>query len=133
MTTSKTQQSFFYCHIARSNDNKLTNAREEQILFPRNNQIFILLFAGCVDNHIVPHDDQRSQYAKVEYGKYAKGGVYIGKGEYSEYAKDGVYVSKGKYAKYAEEAMFAKEGHNKPLTKEGDSKPLPKDGNWAGY
>jgi hypothetical protein len=30
MTTSSMQQSFFYFHIARSNGNKTTNAREGQ-------------------------------------------------------------------------------------------------------
>jgi hypothetical protein len=39
---------------------------------PRNNQIFMLLFAGCNDDHIVPHNDQ-----KVGYAKYTGKGVNV--------------------------------------------------------
>jgi hypothetical protein len=99
----------------------------------------MLLFAGCDDDHIAPHDNQRCKYAEVEYGKYAKDSMYIAKsmyvtkGKYIEYAKDSVYHAKGKYGEYALEAASVKEGHNKPLAKKGDDKPLAKNGDWAGY
>jgi hypothetical protein len=94
--------------------------------------MFMLLFTGCDDDHTAPHDNQRCKYAEVEYGKYAKDGMYITKGKYIECAKDGVYDTKGRYGEYAKEAASVEEGHNKPLAKEGDDKPLAKDGNWLG-
>jgi hypothetical protein len=107
--------------------------------------MFMLLFAGCDDDHTTPCDNQRHKYAEVEYGKYAKDdmyakdgvyiakGMYVIKGKYIEYAKVGIYVAKGKYGKYVKEVVSVKEGHNEPLAKEGDNVPLAKDGNWAGY
>ncbi len=103
MTMSTTQQSFFYCHIARSDHNKTANAREEQIQLPCNNQIFMLLFAGCNNNHVMPRDDQRCKYTKVEYGKITK------------------------------EAVFIEEGDNKTLAKEGDNKSLDCQGWQLGW
>jgi hypothetical protein len=49
---------------------------------PHNNQMFMLLFTRCNVDHTAPCNDQRLKYAKVEYGKYAKDGVYIAKGMY---------------------------------------------------
>jgi hypothetical protein len=94
--------------------------------------MFMLLFAGCDDDHTAPHDDQRRKYAKVEYGEYAEDGIYIAKGKYIECAEDGVYDAEGRYGEYAKEAASVEEGHNEPLAKEGDDEPLAKDGDWLG-
>jgi hypothetical protein len=51
----------------------------------------MLLFAECDNDHNVPCDDQWRKYAKVEYGEYAKYGVYIAKSKHSEYAKQHVH------------------------------------------
>jgi hypothetical protein len=100
---------------------------------------YMLLFAGCNDDHIVPRYVQQQEYAKGGYGEYTRDGVYVArgmyvaKGKYIEYTEDGVYIAKGKYGKYAKEDSSVKEGHNEPLAKESDNKPLAKDGDWAGY
>jgi hypothetical protein len=94
--------------------------------------MFMLSFAGCNDDHTAPHDNQRCKYAEVEYGKYAKDGMYIAKGKYIECAKDGMYNAKGRYGEYAKEAASVEEGHNKPLAKKGDGEPLAKYGYWLG-
>jgi hypothetical protein len=60
--------------------------------------MFMLSFARCNNDHTVQCNDQRRKYAEVEYGEYAKDGVYIIKGmdiakdKYIEYAIDGMYV-----------------------------------------
>jgi hypothetical protein len=40
----------------------------------------MLLFAGCDNNNIVPHDNQWRKYAKVKYDKYAGDSVNATKG-----------------------------------------------------
>jgi hypothetical protein len=87
------------------------------------------LFAGCTNNHIAPHDDQQHKYAKVEYGKYAKDGVFVAKGVYSEYAKDGVYNAKSAYSKNTKQAAFVDKGDNCLSPKRGTTKTLAKGGN----
>ncbi len=88
------------------------NARKGQVQLPRNNQIFMLSFVGCNDNHIAPCDNEQHKYAKVGYSEYAGDGMYItkgmyvAKGKYSAYAKDSMYVAKGEYGKHAKEATF---------------------------
>ncbi len=100
----------------------------------------MLSFAGCNNDHdTAPCNDQWCKYAEVEYGEYAKEGVYIAKamyvakGKYIEYAKDGVYVTEGKYGEYTKGDASVKECQNKPLAKEVNNKPLAKNGNWARY
>jgi hypothetical protein len=101
--------------------------------------MFMLLFAGCDDDHTVPCNDQHCKYAEVELGEYAKDGMYIAKGmdvakgKYIDYTKDFMYVAKGKYGKYAKEDASVEEGSNKPLAKEGNNEPLAKNSDWAGY
>jgi hypothetical protein len=41
----------------------------------RNNQTFMLSFAGSNDDHIPQQNDPRHKYAKVKHGKYAEDGV----------------------------------------------------------
>jgi hypothetical protein len=116
----------------------MKKAREERVRLPRNNQTFMLLCAGCDDDHIAPRDDQRCKYAEVDYGEYAEDGMhiakgmYVAKGKYIEYAKDVVYVAEGEYGEYAKEEASVEEGHNEPLAKEGNDGPLAKDGDWLG-
>jgi hypothetical protein len=38
----------------------------------------MLLFAGCDDDHIMQHDNQRRKYAKVKHDEYAGDGMYVG-------------------------------------------------------
>ncbi len=98
----------------------------------RNNQIFMLLFAGCNDDHILQCKDQRHKYADVKHGKYAGDGMYVAKGKYSEYAKDSVDIAKGEYGEHTKEAAFIEEGDNKLLATramaayvvQGNNKPL---------
>jgi hypothetical protein len=71
--------------------------------------MFMLLFAGCNNDHTAPCNNKWWKYAK---------------GEYSKYAKDGMYSAKGEYSKKSKEDASVKEGYNKPLAKEGDNKPL---------
>jgi hypothetical protein len=102
------------------------NVREEQYDSHATIKYYMLLFAGCNNDHIAPCYDQQCKYAKVEYGNYAGDGVYITKGNYIEYTKDSVYVAKGEYGKYAKEDASVKEGHHEPPVKEGNNKPLAK-------
>jgi hypothetical protein len=90
--------------------------------------MFMLSFAGCEDDHTVPHDDQRRKYAEVKYSEYTGDGMYIVKGKYIECAKDGMYNAKGRYGEYAKEAASVGEGHNEPFSKEGNNKPLANHG-----
>jgi hypothetical protein len=62
---------------------------------------YMLLFAGCNDDHIAPRYDQQRKYAKLGYGEYAGDGMYIAKG---------VYVAKGKYIEYAKDSMYIAKG-----------------------
>jgi hypothetical protein len=54
---------------------------------PHSNQIFMLLIAGCNDDHITPCNKQQHTYAEVGYGKYPKDGTQV-----SSMGKTGKYT-----------------------------------------
>ncbi len=54
---------------------------------PRNNQIFMLLFARCNDDPTMQCKDKRCKYTKVKYIEYTEDVVYVAKGEYGKHAK----------------------------------------------
>ncbi len=88
-----------YCHITRSDDNNRQMLGKNVTTPMRNNQMFMLSFAGCDNNHTMPCDDQRLKYAEVKYSECAKDGVYIAKG---------MYVTKGKYIEYAKRRVHCR-------------------------
>jgi hypothetical protein len=109
-TMLTTQQSFFYVVLQGAMTIKdLGKGRMNTT--PTQQSFFMLSFAGCNNDHIVPRSDQQCEYAEVKYGKnagyvvYIIKGMYVAMSEYREYAKDSVYIAEGQSA---EEAVFAK-------------------------
>ncbi len=81
--TSTTQQSFLDVILQGATTIKDEGKGRKKRL-PCNNQNFMLSFAGCNDDLIPQHNDQRRRYAEVEHGEYSGDGVYIAKDKYSE-------------------------------------------------
>jgi hypothetical protein len=94
--------------------------------------MFMLLFAGCNNDHTAPCNNQWGKHAEVEFGEYAKDrvyiakGMYIAKGKYIKYAKDVVYVAKGEYGKNAKEDASIKEGPTSLSPKKAMMNLLPR-------
>ncbi len=116
------------CCIARSDNNKRWRWGKNVTTPTQQSNVHVVIRR----THTTPRNDQLRKHAKVEYGKYAKGGMYVAKGKYIEYAKNSMYIAKGKYIEYAKDSVYVaegeygeynkedasfKEGHNKPLTK----------------
>ncbi len=77
MTTMSTMWQAFFCVVLQRARTIKNKGKGRTKWLPRKNQIFMLSFVWCNNNHIVPRNDQQCKYSKVGYGKNAGKGVYV--------------------------------------------------------